>query len=1550
MAAADPVPFAGGLAPGEAPSRRPFHVTLYSLANHRPLRTFCFLGDVPRNVLQAARRGRPAADLRDPRRPARWPHTQWPAADQALLQRHYGKGWYELLVPDVSFLLPVAETAKTGGDEDGDDEDSGSEDVAGGGEDVTGGDENALDFGDLSGLNRLDEDGAVILTQSELAKKDTAAAAEAAEAATAYTDAGTPSTEYLDRAVFAADSLDDLAKKVYAATGIPPFRQHLFWEQDAQCETLFVTTLNSARVRIDVRRLGFAESLRVADLPVDREFADFADQGDIFVEARDHFRQVGELAQVFLADYEELVAPRRRALAAAAEDRLQSDLLYKGLTLKYWPKLDPTAARQYFAGVPFAEGGLAVSRARVKAEYDLQQKILYDTFAAQAAVHKRYYNARALAVTSAQVSVAGQIGTAVDVRNAFDLFATGPAWPAVAGRFYLSAGRSRQDATAIKCHTSAALGGNDDAADIRRTVDRVLRRDSLLVVIRARIPPPAAGDAGAGAGGATGPAATGDAGATGPAATGLVPAAGGARWLKGRADLVVFTLQASGSYTLEAAWPEDRRLSPAAAVAALHATVSPLLEAFNAMGALVFKGGGRLQPPKGRARIQAMTVAFFWPRSLTETGFRELKQRWRRYEEAGMATVRGLQQVGSFDFRLTKGVVDYDPRAIERTVVVTTVRDAQGRSRTVRELAEATNNTYAHLTDPGVAQRWDALYSGRLVKLYHRTSDIRAEFVGVTGAEFRFLWYLVAAFLDGLVHGPTRLAQGVVDSRAGASAKKERDGGLRAIRAFDPELIDLRKHDAKAKVYSVLCQNPRPPRPFTPEEAKALPARRRERLTAYWNFTENRPAFYECGHPAYPHLSFIEGRHPKGYCLPCCQKTPAHPGSRRDRINRGCLRQARGAEAPGPAGPGAGAGAGDGDGDGEEVTDAVGRHRLAFGKTITPGRYGALSPFYTEQLLYETLEEGEEYQLVGVPQSLPAIPQAGFFFALAAACVGRATPDAWPAFARRLVQAAQKMATAYRTLADGWVAAHFDSAGALANALRDTFIPGRTPTLFTAFSPGGPAAGLWAPVVEELAFLAYQAGVVRVHDRDGKNPKLLASARCLNELRNCVRAPIAVVFEVAGGTFPLAVHRGGAAQEAEARRFVFAGDAGGGVLREALLATPKDDKWDLGALQAVLKKVKGYAATHKLVNKRNVCYGVLLEGSRGRVYVPVAVSHHSSHDAVSRGHPACVMVYGPRPALPLPPAALEGWLAACRKALPVPFAAARALRHAGKYIGCEADFGGARLRLYHDPAARPLAAVAQGEAGPPLDLAVAPEAADAALWAGADPPPRPHPEAYAAALYRLFLAQFVAGVLESRAEAARARLVAALTPSLCGCSNVAQVVRSGLEEALGRPPTLSDRSKAEACVLSARARSHRKAGRAAALAELARDTRFDFDAEVLDEVRAAPAAAAAARVRAFMEPRVRLVEPAEVAAALGQAAAGGGMYAACAAWPAGQAAPACDGRRLLVPADRFEDLVSLTTAAVRNPLQAPRLLDQNAGVYDDLHFTKRPAESIEIRL
>jgi len=1030
-------------------SGEPLQVTLCDVSAGKPVRSYMFLGGAPKGVLAAAARGVPRSAAAPPSKEGVWPETRWGPADAAALQRHYGPRWQRLLTPCVRDAFPPVKAPPP---------------AQGGAAEP--------DFGNLDDFDDSDlifgEEGAEDSSPAALAPHPSPGipAGPAWARVSAPTQARPPwdpATVYSEVAAYPEDTFADLKLKIYVASGVPPYRQHLFygWGDAEEREeepappggavpppprgrpvrTTYVLSVEGVPLPTDVRLL--AQGLEgggagaVAGVPVDPRLEERKE--DVRVDALDGFRTLREgpgllIRRVFVADLATLLAPHQEALGRALADRYQADLLYYGLALKYWPQLSPDAFRLAVAApnqIPGAFPLLEPSLARVEARFRLEQELLDRIYAQAAAQARREEGAEArggVAVTEARVHIDPRGGAPLGLRNIFDWVATGRAVPAVVARIPPQSawgseepGRRGRDLVVEKRHVSAAAPAL--AAPLERFLARPPRRPGIAFALLR----------GGGEGGAP-------------------------------PRFAYLTLYADGRYALQGGWREDDRVGFDGVVRQLSAAAGPLIKEVNAMGAAALPLGGGLLTPEEETRgrqgrealgalaAETLTVSTFWAHPLTSAGFQAMKDRWRDYERAGIAGIRGLQQGGAYAFYFRKGVTAYNRRAAERALFPPAARGEPAGG--------AGTNLYAHLTDPALAIRWDQAFPGRLVRIVHRTSDLRVEVVGATLPEFERIRRYVYVFLDGLLHGPRPLAH----PRAPPAAPRH-EGRLRSLRERDPDLFDLKKYDEGATVYSVLCQGDRQPLALSAEEARGLGEKEKEGLVGFWNFSEGRPAFYRCPTKRFPFLSFRAGEHPLGYCLPCCKKTLALPGSRALAVNRLCLAKHRvSAEEAAAAG--------------DHPIQA--RHVLAYGKSVPPGRISWPPPLLSEALFYDALPAPYVFTLQGVEQHLPALPDAGFFFALAA--VIELEPSQ---LARELADAAEALEATYYALAEGR-AAFFPSGSDLAAAVLSTFAPDSAGgAAFSPFGPGGGAAEAWRDLLADLFSIRFDVEVLTFADAAG---------------------------------------------------------------------------------------------------------------------------------------------------------------------------------------------------------------------------------------------------------------------------------------------------------------------------------------------------------------------------------------------------------------------------------------------------------------------------------
>jgi hypothetical protein len=1584
----------------------PLYIAQADPATGRHIRAFYFLGEVPKAVLAAARRARPGRS--DPRRP------EWAAADGATLRGFYGGHWREILTPEdppaafegrfrCGLVAPMDANAAA--------DCSKQQELMF----FTGGADENLDFGNLDDIDAI---GVGEAGQSPAAAPGAAQGLEAGPAARQGLNdlghaAGVP--VYTDLAVYAEDTVYDLRLKLCVAAGTPLYRQHLFYYVNEEGPVVpYRFTLDGAPVLADWRALApvtgataATDATVIAGIVVDPRYEERRE--GIRIEALDTFTLLSpvpgvRITRAYYVDLETVLPPLGTAerpndgLAAALRDRYQFDLLYYGGLLRYWPQLSPDAcsiALAEPARLAAAYPALDPDRGALQARFEAERAVANRALAWRPTAAKG--GRQMTAVTAATVRVAPDAARMrVAVRNVFDWIPTGLAVAAARARFDVDAdllaaagaveapeARRGGPVPVIATKRHASSFGPRAAPAIDWFVGRqpsgsASRRDSVTYAV-ARLGPSDEEFSGAGPGQ-------------------LIPYA-------------YLTVHSDGRTETTADWREDDRVGFEAVTAEIAAIVGPTVAAINAMGAAAFPIGGSLTPPGRLAApasltnqsvagasaltsLGAITVSAFWPHALTAAAFREAKSRFRAYEKAGIIGVRGLQQAGAYTFYFRKGVVAYDPRLADRAAERPGPEaEARTRGAPATWLGPKAQNQYTWLTDGSAAARWAAAFQGRTVRFHHRVTDLRVEIVGADSlAEFEVIRRYVFSFLDGLLTGPDRLRTGTAAAPAAApAATPAASHRLRRLQERDPNLFDLKKYDQSATVYSVLCQSGRQPRVYSEAELAALGAKRRAALVRYWNFTEDAPAFYECPDPKYPHLSFRAGQHPLGYCLPCCKKARAAAGSRAALVNEECLARRAHAEAPE-----------------DKDSAAMSRHVLSYGKAVPAGRISDLPREVAEGLFLDALPPPYRLQLVGVEQSAPSVPEAGYAYALAFAVgLGDDTVDE---VLSELAGLAAGMGDTYYALGGGAGAA-FASGRDLAETILSAFVrrdPGLSP-----LGPGGAAASAWPDVLADLARHAYGVEVVVLDDPDGTGAVTVkaapdAAAAISLAARGTAEGPglaarPRIVLLAAGpsGTYPVAAlnpkfylrvapaHRWMAARRSfsEAPPDAAAGDSDGeakfaidhvaeivrGVLEAGLRGAvgPRlgATALDLGLIMRWVSSEPAFTVETRLVNFHNMCYGVLLRPSargsdamtrssswmlRGMAYVPVRLSAYPVD-----GTPA---TFGPRPAAALPAATLAAavdslnrYIAAAGEPYAPVVRAATIVDASGRAIGFTA--GGEPLHFYHDAEQQPPAASGAGLGATAIirfpydsrevDLAIA------ASLTGDAPPEDAGPSRHAAEadvrnrLYRLFLAEFSAVLRRERNEALRGQLVAALEGTqYASAASVAQL-RARLVELLGDYP--DDLLTVRDAVARAYATAPRDPGRAALAAVAA--TSFSFDRQTMARLRSlGPHDAVVGALRALMAPHVLASEPhAEGARASGKLA---NMYVSCAEESAvHDAAPGlCHGRRLVVPAERLGDFYDILAADVRNPGKTGLLAAVSAGVLDALDFIRRPGEHLDIAL
>lgn len=1520
-------------------SRHPLKVVLLDPRKGTAVRTYVLIGTTSRAVADAARRaGKWRADVA-PR-------------DTEVLRDYFGADWKALLAPEAA---PTRNDIITGaGDRDAAKEGGTwaplpSDNILSRGfddEPVGGGNG---EFGNLDDFDHIDDLSEETVVTHEI---------EPIMGPRKLVMDGGPLV-YSDTAVYPEDTIWDLRLKIFITTGIPPYRQHLFYTTgDGMLRLPYRITLEGGPVVTDIRTLyngaaaGQSESL-VAGMPIDNKFEE--QKESLTVEALDTFQklEVGAgilITTAYVVDLYSVVPPvwesnsqRRAELLAVIQDKYQFDLLYYGGVIRFWPQLSPDALQLALTDTESLTGTyplLAPDPDALRARLNLER-----TLAERAHAYRFPRDPRtrpSIAVTSAEVQVGSEgLQTRASARNIFDWIPTSTAIPATVSRFDTVDPESGNVASVAVSRRHASSYMPRVAPALDRFSARAPRKPAVSFAIMR----------------------SGREHSQSEAERGTTSSL-----------LAYMTLWEDARYTAVSQWREDDRVPFEQVRKDLSRTTAPLIKRINSMGPAALPFGGELSEisESHTAAFGLITVSAFWPHAVTSEGFRQIKNRWRDYEKAGIVGIKGLQQAGAYVLQFRKGIVGYDPSAIERVAIrrfATGVAIAPGKNT---EETISVANRYAYLTDVNVLARWNSLYGGRTVRIYHRATDIRIEVVGAEGmSEFDIIRQYLFAFLDGLLSGPGKVEGLRLErhqshrERADREEETIRGPGSRRLRRLqekDPNLFDLKKYNEAATVYSVLCQAGRQPHVYSEDEIANMPQKKRAALIKYWNFTEDRPAYYECPSAQYPYLSFRAGQHPLGYCLPCCKKTRPAADSRAAIINEECVRARK-----------------------WEVTsdeETASRHVLSYGKVIPVGRISEIASTISEGILHEALPRPYSLKMVGVPQTTPGVPDAGFMYSVAAAVAdeGETLDDV----VQNLAEVCVNMEQSFSTLGGG-AAAVFLSASTLADSLIRAFAE-RSSDL-SPLSPGGEAGGTWRDIVRDLVRLAYGIEIVVLVDRaaDGDvvieaAPETIEAFFPISTPESVIERPplrIALIAIVGGasatstaGTYPIfamdpkAFLRTPILNRPSQARRVFdpeeheqhndalrskitpLADHVVNMLREVLsLAGPTPGPvLDLHFLIGACAESSEYRIVEKLANLRGRCYGAMVSytSSKTIFFFPTRESPCAADGLPVR--------FGPRPAKLADKELVYKFLAQLNtyarkigeRTKEIPFVPiATLVDPSGSQLGFAlGDPAGSFLLCYHDP----ISLGSENSGTPTINVPYDPLEVDTAIVEarGGKYPMVPLPAVASTAshvnhLYKLFMAEFAAAMKEERNAAIRKKLSVSIKSTRFDSPGSVTKFRENLVTILKSYP---DDLRAIRTVIS-RELSQPSHDISASIDRAISVSVFGFDFSTLNDLRNKPHSDIVASLRKLMVPRIEITD--SKAESVGPPS---NIFAACTI-DSSIDRPQCYRGKLLVPADRVDTLIDILAADIVDKRKTVTLT-MAAGIFDEKDLIERAGETLRL--
>jgi hypothetical protein len=324
--------------------------------------------------------------------------------------------------------------------------------------------------------------------------------------------------------------------------------------------------------------------------------------------------------------------------------------------------------------------------------------------------------------------------------------------------------------------------------------------------------------------------------------------------------LMFINIQINGQLAVITKWREDFQITFDKHVQIMKTFINPIIEELNAVhGTFMYSKFPLFD--EHRINFRNINVSLYWRQTLTLANYKELRARTKEYVGNGIFEVNRftnfLSDIISYDF--VKAGTYHNPFVIDYRVTSDTF------------------NYYSWMWNLNIARLWFSTYHGFQMKAIHRSTDLHIDISNINPQALELFKHYYCGILAELP---------VSNNESSVVNFKKR---INKLNYLDHLLFKFVKEQVGGKnlIYSVVCQAPKQPIIYNPDEVGALSATEKKKLTEYWNFTYNRPAYYRCPNPKYPHLAFQVGVHPDGYCLPCCQKlAQTHHGFYYDCLNR----------------------------------------------------------------------------------------------------------------------------------------------------------------------------------------------------------------------------------------------------------------------------------------------------------------------------------------------------------------------------------------------------------------------------------------------------------------------------------------------------------------------------------------------------------------------------------------------------------------------------------------------------------------------------------------
>ena len=888
--------------------------------------------------------------------------------------------------------------------------------------------------------------------------------------------------------IYPYDNIVSLREKIYVATGIPPFRQHLLLKDNAGSIKLsYQITVSGSLLDINIfNELQCVKTNTILNIPIDTDVV--ARKTDINIAMMDmtyvmlmisgHY-----ITEVLICDLFDILNPNNSEVEQLMQSEQQRELIYYGFIIKYFPILPYEGMVQVYEKkddisylYPCLKQPYTKLRSRFQQEKTLMNTV-YDNMKKSLTYIKSITKRDIYFIT--RITAATVLPT-VDVRNIFDNFELTKkyVYAAVKLRIGNSMFWVEKKFILYTDHINISMNNIDYDMMLIQTVEG----DKIYI--------------------------------------------------------------SRNNITVETRYGEPDKMTFEDVNETLHGLIGPIITEINKLGVLIIEEGDIIDVKHLLIQTNNSNVEASWPENCTSDQFSKLREVLQLYEDADILNVKSAS-VGQYDITMMAGVSCC----------------TSNRLRAIMSQIPDTTNQYNYYSNLDVRHKWNEV-ARNTISIVQKASNLTLLMNGFSKLEFQMILPIMLSLLY--------LFSSKVCGKMIIKDTEKITKRLKKLKGIDPDLYLLRRYDSNVAVYSVKCQADRQPVIYKTQELRNLSQTIKNRLIKFWNFTEQKPVYYDCPNRTYPHLSFRPHDHPLGYCLPCCKKLVPSEDSRQAKIDEICHEKF--IIPPGQM---------------EEIIKKLDKehvHILSYGKTIPVDRFSYISPLIENNILMAKTK----YRLLGVPQNLPLMDDAGFIFSLL-----YILDVPMDKFAKDITKIITK--DIFGILDEGHTA-KFQSP----DELKETIINMLVDTTRSSVNIDLHTID-WYNVISELVYMVYGIHFIILNDCEGELKVRMLATTQVALLQDCDENKFAIVVAHDNGIYPLI-------EVPKTIIFNCKNDDILTAIKEIVKTEINKTEYigiTLNNILAFIKDQKGYSVKALLLGKRGMVYAVNVRTpSSGDVYVP----------------------------------------------------------------------------------------------------------------------------------------------------------------------------------------------------------------------------------------------------------------------------------------------------------------------------------------------------------